>query len=269
MGKKVLLLALASVLMSLCVPMGAQQVFPKGATKEEVMRKIPGLVIDDEGNATMNGEPVSFISLGYSVKPQQSEPSKPHSDTLILGPGFNDEDTTLKRLTADMILQVKAYEYPRILNDYEYLLEIKPISDEVKNDPDEDRILAVPQGITIKDLLNQLPGVKTDKEGRLITKSRKDIVTSIEFNGVKVYPENISQVYPDDYKLLSGAIHVVIMDRKHFREYLSKTDRDDLPKRRAEITISYYPRLNANALLNNILRERHIIENSNQTHYEK
>ena len=261
MGKKVLLLALASVLMSLCVPMGAQQVFPKGATKEEVMLKIPGLVIDDEGNATMNGEPVSFISLGYSVKPQQSEPSKPDSDTLILGPGFNDEDTTLKRLTADMILQVKAYEYPRILNDYEYLLEIKPISDEVKNDPDEDRILAVPQGITIKDLLNQLPGVKTDKEGRLITNTRKDIVTSIEFNGVKVYP--------DDYKLLSGVIHVTIIDRKHFKKYMSKKDRDDLPKRRAEITISYYPRLNANALLNNILRERHIIENSNQTHYEK
>lgn len=247
MGKKVLLLALTSVLMSLCVPMGAQQVFPKGATKEEVMRKIPGLVIDDEGNATMNGEPVSFISLGYSVKPQQSEPSKPHSDTLILGPGFNDEDTTLKRLTADMILKVKAYEYPRILNDYEYLLQIKPISDEVKNDPDEDRILAVPQGITIKDLLNQLPGVKTDKDGRLITKSRKDIVTSIEFNGVKVYPENISQVYPDDYKLLSGVIHVTIIDRKLFREYMSKKDRDNLPKRRAEITISHYPKSDVNA----------------------
>ena len=227
------MLALTSVLMSLCVPMGAQQVFPKGATKEEVMRKIPGLVIDDEGNATMNGEPVSFISLGYSVKPQQSEPSKPDSDTLILGPGFNDEDTTLKRLTADMILKVKAYEYPRILNDYEYLLEIKPISDEIKNDPDEDRILAVPQGITIKDLLNQLPGVKTD--------------TSIEFNGVKVYPENISQVYPDDYKLLSGVIHVTIIDRKHFMEYMSKKDRDDLPKRRAEITISHYPKSDVNA----------------------
>ena len=37
------------------------------------MRKFPGLVIDDEGNATMNGEPVSIISLDYSVKVQPSE----------------------------------------------------------------------------------------------------------------------------------------------------------------------------------------------------
>ena len=182
----------------------------------------------------------------------------------------SDSTVSLTGLTADMIANVKAYTPdPGELEEYEYIIEINPSSDYVNIDSKDNKIFQVPEVITLKELLSRLPGVQTDKKGRLLTKSRKDIVTSIEFNGGKVYPENTTSGYPDDYKLLSGAIHVVIMDRKHFREYLSKTDRDDLPKRRAEITISYYPRQNANALLNNILRERYIIENSNQTHYEK
>ena len=208
MRKKVLLLALTSMLMSLCIPAIAQQ-------------------------------------------------------------SQSDSTVSLSQLTAEMIEKVKVYEESGKLEEYEYIIEIKQISADVNIDSKGNKIFQVPEGITLKELLSQLPSVQTDKKGRLLTKSRKNIVTSIEFNGGKVYPENISLDYPDDYKLLSGAIHVVIMDRKHFRKYLSKTDRDDLPKRRAEITISYYPRLNSNALLNNILRERHIIENSNQTHYEK
>jgi len=248
---------LASVMICVCIPAyaQAQNRLPKGATKEEVMRKIPGLVIDDEGNATMNGEPVSIISLDYSVKAQPSEQSKPDTGILILGPSFNDEDTTLKRLTADMIEKVKAYVPPTVLKEYEYIIEINSISDDfnadtkIEKDPSDNKILTIPEGITIKDLLNQLPGVETDTKGRMITKSRKDIVTSIEFNGGKVYPENISIDYPDDYKLHSGVIHVIIIDRKHFKKYMSKKDRDDLPKRRAEIVISHYPRMNAFDLL--------------------
>ena len=129
-----------------------------------------------------------------------------------------------------MIEKVKAYAPPTILKEYEYIIEIKSISDDVnadtknENDPSVNKILTVPEGITIKELLNQLPGVETDTEGRLITKSRKDIVTSIEFNGGKVYPENISIDYPDEYKLLSGVIHVIIIDRKHFRKYCQYFD---------------------------------------------
>ena len=261
MRNRALLLALTSVLMSLCVPAIAQQQLsikndtikvdttayrlPEGQTYEDIIRKLPGVEILEDGTITVNGKTVTRI--------------------LLNGPDIiNKEDTTLKRLTAEMIEKVKAYEVSSKLEEYEYIIEIKQISADVNFDSQDIKLFQVPEGITLKELLSQLPGVQTDKKGRLLTKSRKDIVTSIEFNGGKVYPENTTSGYPDDYKLLSGAIHVVIMDRKHFREYLSKTDRDDLPKRRAEITISYYPRLNANALLNNILRERDIIENSNQ-----
>lgn len=122
MRKKVLLLALTSMLMSLCVPMGAQQVLPKGSTKEEVMRKFPGLVIDDEGNATMNGEPVSKLSLDYSVKVQPSEPSKPDTGIHILDSRTNDDKTVaLTQLPADMIGKIKAYDKesnPRVMTVY-------------------------------------------------------------------------------------------------------------------------------------------------------
>ena len=77
MRKRVLLFVLASVLMSVCIPVIAQQPqykLPQGLTKEEVMKKIPGLVIDDEGNVTQDGKPVEIISLDYySGKPQQEK----------------------------------------------------------------------------------------------------------------------------------------------------------------------------------------------------
>ena len=190
MRNRVLLLALTSVLMSLCIPAIAQQ--PQSDSTEKV---------------------------------------------TVLTP----------EMWADMLANVKAYEVPGKLGEYEYIIEIKPSLDDVNIDPKDNKIFQVPEGITVKELLSRLPGVETDKDGRFITKSRKDIVTSIEFNGVKVYPENISQVYPDDYKLLSGVIHVTIIDRKHFKKYMSKKDRDDLPKRRAEITISHYPKSDVNA----------------------
>ena len=167
-----------------------------------------------------------------------------------------NDTVALTQLTADMVDKVKAYEVPGKLGEYEYIIEIKPSLDDVNIDPKDNKIFQVPEGITLKELIARLPGVETDKDGRLITESGKDIVTSIEFNGGKVYPENTTSGYPDDYKLNSGAIHVVIMDRKHFKKYLSKTDRNDLPKNRAEISISHYPRQNADDLLYVLLRGR-------------
>ena len=169
----------------------------------------------------------------------------------------SDSTVSLTGLTADMIAKVKAYTPDSgELEEYEYIIEIKPSSDDVNADSKDNKIFQVPEGITIKELLSRLPGVEKDKDGRLITESGKDIVTSIDFNGGMVYPQNTTTDYPDDYKLYSGSIHVVIMDRKHFREYMSKTHKEDLPKKRAEISISHYPRQNADDLLYVILRGR-------------
>ena len=221
--------SLTSILMLLCIPSKAQQ-----NNMDSLLRRL-------EEFSKETGVKVERIEKGH--------------DYVDLGP--SDSKVSLTGLSADMIAKVKAYTPdPGELEEYEYIIEIKPSSDDVNTDSKDNKLFQVPEGITLKELLARLPGVEKDKDCSFITESGKDIVTSIEFNGGKVYPENTTSGYPDDYKLNSGAIHVVIMDRKHFRKYLSKTDRNDLPKNRAEISISHYPRQNADDLLYILLRGR-------------
>ena len=249
MRKKVLLLALASVLMSLCIPLCAQQVLPKGSTKEEVMRKFPGLVIDDEGNATMNGEPVSIISLDYSVKVQPSEPSKPDTGIYILGSKTNDDKTVaLTQLTADMIEKVRPYDnYYYKLEKGEYVIEIEPISDETgakpeyKEYPDGVKTSIIPVGTTVKELLSMLPDVETDKDGKLITKNGNEVVTSIVFDDQMLYPQNNNPIYTDDYKLEKGILHIQIIDLDYFKERSWSPMPGDPTEGTARIRINYHP----------------------------
>ena len=65
---------------------------PEGASVEDLVRKLPGVEIDSDGNITVNGKQVSRI--------------------LVNGKQFfNDEKTVaLNQLTADMIEKVKAYD---------------------------------------------------------------------------------------------------------------------------------------------------------------
>ena len=95
MRKKVLLLALASVLMSLCIPMGAQQPqspvqgvvahiddselfpdslppqyrLPEGMTVEDLIRKLPGVEILEDGTITVNGKKVTRLNYTNTSVP--------------------------------------------------------------------------------------------------------------------------------------------------------------------------------------------------------
>jgi len=65
---------------------------PEGSSVEDIIRKLPGVEIHDDGSITVNGKAVERI--------------------LINGKEFFDDEKTveLKQLTADMIEKVKAYE---------------------------------------------------------------------------------------------------------------------------------------------------------------
>lgn len=65
---------------------------PEGSSVEDIIRKLPGVEIHDDGSITVNGKEVKRI--------------------LINGKEFFDDEKTveLKQLTADMIEKVKAYE---------------------------------------------------------------------------------------------------------------------------------------------------------------
>jgi hypothetical protein len=65
---------------------------PEGSSVEDIIRKLPGVEIHDDGSITVNGKEVKRI--------------------LVNGKEFFDDEKTveLKQLTADMIEKVKAYE---------------------------------------------------------------------------------------------------------------------------------------------------------------
>lgn len=222
---------------------------PKGATKEEMMQKFPGLVIDDKGNATINGEPVSLISLDYLVKDLPSEPSKRDTSILILGSGTNDDKpVALSQLTAEMILKVKAYDnYYYKLEKGEYVIEIEPISDETgakpeyKEYPDGVKTSIIPVGTTVKELLSMLPDVETDKDGKLITKNGNEVITSIVFDDQMLYPQNNNPIYTDDYKLEKGILHIQIIDLDFFKERSWSPMPSDPTEGTARIRINYHP----------------------------
>ena len=220
MRKKVLLLALTSVLMSLCIPAIAQQPqtpvqgviahiddsklfsdslppqyrLPEGQTYEDVIRNLPGVEILEDGTITVNGKKVTHI--------------------LLNGPDINKEDTTLKRLTAEMIEKVKAYEMTsetqvkkdKTISDC-YIIEIGAISDKNRARPAyreefTKKTYQVPEGITVKELILSLPGIKTNILGRLVAKKSKKTIRCIHFNSQWIFPDNTDHLYyTNDTKL--------------------------------------------------------------------
>lgn len=211
MRKKVLLLALTSMLMSLCIPTCAQQQFsikddtikidtvvyrlPEGQTYEDVIRNLPGVKILEDGTITVNGKKVTRI--------------------LLNGPDIiNKEDTTLKRLTAEMIEKVKAYEMTsetqvkkdKTISDC-YVIEIGAISDQNRARPAyreefTKKTYQVPEGITVKELILSLPGIKRNILGRLAAKKSKKTIRCIHFNSQWVSEDNTDHLYyTNDTKL--------------------------------------------------------------------
>lgn len=70
----------------------------EGTSIEDIIRKHPGVVIDDEGNITVNGKPVSRIFLNGKAFDDNGNNVQ------------DDKALALTQLTADMIDKVKAYE---------------------------------------------------------------------------------------------------------------------------------------------------------------
>ncbi len=211
MRKKVLLLALTSIMMSLCIPTCAQQQFSikddiikidtavyrlsEGQTYEDFIRKLPGVEILEDGTITVNGKKVTRI--------------------LLNGPDIiNKEDTTLKRLTAEMIEKVKTYEMTsetqvkkdKTISDC-YVIEIGAISDQNRARPAyreefTKKTYQVPEGITVKELILSLPGIKRNILGRLAAKKSKKTIRCIHFNSQWVSEDNTDHLYyTNDTKL--------------------------------------------------------------------
>lgn len=183
-----------------------------------------------------------MVSSCRTVKVQQEQSNSPVS---------------LKELSADMIAKVKAYDRDDYykLDKGEYVIEIEPISDETgsmpeyKEYPDGVRTSIIPAGTTVKELLSLLPDVETDKDGNLITKNGKEVVTSIVFEDQLLYPHNNNPIYTDDYKLEKGILHVQIIDQEYFKERSWSPFPSDPTEGTARIRINYYPGRGATSII--------------------
>ena len=90
-------------------------------------------------------------------------------------------------LTADIIANVKPYVKSLETVFARYVIEIGDISEETMarrsgSEQYTERTYKVPEGITFKELIFSLPGLKKNKLGRLITEEEGKTVRTILFN---------------------------------------------------------------------------------------
>ena len=141
----------------------------------------------------------------------------------------------------------KPMRTPRKLVRNEYIMVIEPLSESSAPNPKDKKYphnikpSKVPEGITLKELLSELPGVQTDKDGKLVTKKGKKQIVGMKFNDYTVYPVNSNTAYTDDYKLCGGTVLVQIRDIEFYKEAYWFKAPDNLKEDTAIIVIVYYP----------------------------
>ena len=161
-------------------------------------------------------------------------------------------------LTADIIANVKPYVKSLETVFARYVIEIGDISEETMarrsgSEQYTERTYKVPEGITFKELIFSLPGLKKNKLGRLITEEEGKTVRTILFNyqlvlnrnprhefytersKLEIFPFSVSENrdlnYTADTKLYNGTVYVKIKDRP----------KSQYPIPGADLIIEYYP----------------------------
>ena len=130
-----------------------------------------------------------------------------------------DSTVRLIDLTADMIANVKAYEPgPMKIQKNEYIIEIGTLSKKSKsnNNLNKDKTSRVPVGTTVKELLSKLPGVEYAKDGKIMTKTGKAVITDIVFDHTIVYSTDQIAVNNVDFKLKEGTVFLRIIDQEYY-----------------------------------------------------
>ena len=168
-------------------------------------------------------------------------------------------------LTADIIANVKPYVKSLETVFDRYVIEIGEISEETMarrsgSEQYTERTYKVPEGITFKELVFSLPGIKKNKLGRLITEEEGKTVRTILFNyqlvlnrnprhefytkrsKLEIFPFSVSENrdlnYTADTKLYNGTVYVKIKDRP----------KSQYPIPGADLIIEYYPNVSYDAI---------------------
>ena len=172
------------------------------------------------------------------------------------------QSDSIKILSDELIAKIKSYEKTsekRVKKDKTisdcYIIEIGAISDQNRARPAyreefTKKTYQVPEGITVKELILSLPGIKTNILGRLAAKESKKTIRCIHFNGQWIFPDNTDHLYyTNDTKLkispyaIESPCRIYEEDTKlHSGTAFVKIKRKSSSRRRhgADIVIEYY-----------------------------
>jgi len=260
MRSRVLLLALTSVLMSLCVPAFAQrpndsimaivdsvyQKYLQGeATMLDVMRCLPGVDIPegDESQYTVNGPPRRLREWKGASGIETSDPQIHLPDSILYRlpepPFSTGAQQGAEKIRGAFII------------GFDSTLTVSKSWLEADNNHYDTTTFKLPAGLSVMELISKLPGVKIGDDGIITAIGGKPVIQLL-FDWTQIYPKYQPLIedlksealqYPDKYILDKGGVIVQIVDQKFYDDIDWLSAPDNLSEGGVKITITYHPTL--------------------------
>ena len=260
MRRKVLLLALASMMMSLCIPAKAQQpndsmmavvdsLYQEYLRGEGIIWKLvqslPGVKIPEgeESQYTVNGPPRSTRMWKGASGIETSDPQILLPDSIL----YRFPESPLSKGAQQNTEIIRG----AFIIGFDSTLTVSKSWLEADNNHYDTTTFKLPTGLSVMELISKLPCVKIGDDGTITAIGGKP-VTQLLFDFKQIYPKYQPLIEglgsealqdPDKYILDKGGVIVEIMDREYYDDNDWLSAPDNLSEGEARIRINYYPTL--------------------------
>lgn len=254
------MLALASMMMLLCIPAKAQQLNDSieaivDSLYQEYLRgegiiwklvqSLPGVKIPEgeESKYTVNGPPRSTRMWKGASVIETSDPQIHIPDSIL----YRFPESPLSKGAQQNTEIIRG----AFFIGFDSTLTISKSWLEADNNHYDTTTFKLPAGLSVKQLISKLPGVQITDDG-IITAIGGKPVTQLLFDWTQIYPKYQPLIEglgsealqdPDKYILDKGGVIVEIIDREHYNDIDWLSAPDNLAEGEARIRINYYPTL--------------------------
>ena len=150
---------------------------PEGKTVDELIKTLPGVGYDEDGNITVNGKPVSKVLVnGKAYNPNQNTTDLPDHTVYI-----NSSESLPEYVSySDTIVQMQPNgETSSIIHSGMYRPDAKSIR--LNEDANMNMSLYLPEGMDINEFTQAIPGAEVDDNGNITVNGRP--VSRVLVNG--------------------------------------------------------------------------------------